>query len=173
MVLWLLRPDELEFSRLLEEALRGRAIWRKIMPGLQVGPRSESLADLLNEPGDGARLQLKSGGPILQYLGSWVHEPGAPGTEPAQTLMRLRSASLAYRWSPEEAPARQRRAFESLARTTFSAMRTCTLPHRVLCRGRPYRNARIGKQTFATVNDGSWLLRDTSAPLAELELAVR
>jgi len=90
-----------------------------------------------------------------------------------QTLRRLRSASLAYRWSPEEKPARQRSAFESLAHTTFSVMRTCTLAHCALCRGRPYRNARISKQTLERVREGSWLLRDTSAPLAELELASR
>lgn len=171
MVLWLLPPHEVEFSRLLEAEPKRRAIWRKIMPGLQVATTSESLAELLTKPGDGALLQLKSGGPILQYLGSWVHEPGAPGAEPRQTLRRLRSGSLAYRWSPEEHAARQRTAFEALVRTTFSVMRKCTLPNRVLCGGRAYRKSRIGKQTFELVRDGSWLLRDKSAPLVDLELA--
>ncbi len=160
MMLWVLNPDVVAFGTRLHAELGDRAVWRKNMPGLRVEPASHALHDLIDDGWAGARLQLASGGPIIQLLVSRVFEGKT-----------LRSGELAFRWAPAEHSRRQQQQFTSLARLTFSLMRAQTLPSRVL-RGRtPDRAARIGKVTYALAVQAKALeLRDASAPLTELKL---
>lgn len=172
MVLWLLRPDVVEFSQMLKGELEGSAEWRRIEPGLKVGPVNESLHSLIKgsvERGGGACLRLKSGGPIIQFLGSWLHEPGDPGAEAGQSAATLRSGTISVSWSTGETDALQRR-FVELTKTVYAVMRKCTLPDRVLWRGQPYRRSRIGKATLELVRNKGIVLRDTASPGSELEL---
>lgn len=171
MVLWLLRPDVVEFSRMLKQELDGSAQWRRIEPGLKVGPVNESLHSLINkqvERGGGACLQLKSGGPIIQFLGSWLHRPGDPGVEAGQSATTLRSGLLCVSWSTADTEPLQRR-FVELTKTVYAVMRKCTLPDRVLWRGLPYRRSRIGKATLEVVRTRGIVLRDSDSR-TELQL---
>lgn len=164
MVLWMRRADEVAFGQQLHAEFGSTIRWRKLMPGIQQGPESPLLADLLTMEGDGAILQRNPGEPILQYRGSRMRSSTA--TEPAE----LRSAELGFRWFPAEFSAEVRRDFEALAKSTFRLMRACTLPGRVLMAGKPYRNGRIGKAAFEFVRGENVQLRDASAPFHVLQL---
>jgi hypothetical protein len=163
MLVWLRRPDEIEFGERLHSELGSTIVWRKIMPGVERGPNSSLLGDLLTDEGNGARLQLKAGGPIIQYLGSWLR-PDASGN------LVLRSGELAFRWSPMDDAPDLRGEFETLAKVTFRVMKVCTLPGLVQLDGKPYRGGRIGRAALELVHSARVQLRDTSAPRNQLEL---
>ncbi|MDP2276288.1 MAG: hypothetical protein Q8K32_36450 [Archangium sp.] len=164
------RPDEIEFGQRLHGELGSTIVWRKIMPGFERGPNSALLGDLLSGEGDGARLQLRSGGPIIQYLGAWMIAPDSAAASPGETATVLESCELAFRWSPANEPPRLRRDFEELTKLAFRVMKECTLPGLVLFDGKPYRSSRIGKAAVETVRTQGLRLRDTSAPRNQLEL---
>lgn len=163
MLVWMRRSDEIDFGERLHGELGSAIVWRKIMPGFEKGPSGSLLGDLLTSEGNGARLQLKTGGPIIQYLGSWLR-PDANGSPV------LRSGELAYRWSPAEHSPQERKDFEALAKLTFRVMKECTLPGLVQLNGKPYRSGRIGKAALDLVRGEHVQLRDTSAPRNQLEL---
>lgn len=170
MLVWMRRADEVEFGRRLHGELGSRIVWRKIMPGVERGPNSPLLGDLLKNEGDGARLQLKSGGPLIQYLGSWMIAPDSAAASPGETATVLESGELAFRWSPGDEPPMLRKEFEACARLTFRVMKECTLPGLVLLNGKPYRSSRIGRSAIESVRLQSLRLRDASAPRNQLEL---
>lgn len=169
MLLWMRPADAAEFGERLHAELGSAARWQKIMPGLQRGPTSELLGELIAGEGDGADLQLKTGGPIIQFLGSWLVGPDSPTAIRGEGPL-LHSGELAFRWSPEEEPPKLRGEFEKLAKLVFRVMRECTLPGLVLLSGKPYRSGRIGKAALELVRSHGVELRDTSAPRNRLEV---
>jgi hypothetical protein len=169
MLLWMRPADAVEFGERLHAELGSGARWQKIMPGLQRGPTSELLGELIAGEGEGADLQLKDGGPIIQYLGGRLVAADSPIALPGDGPV-LKSGQLAFRWSPNEEPPKVRGEFEKLAKLVFRVMRECTLPGLVQLNGKPYRSGRIGKAALELVRSQGVELRDTSAPRNRLEV---
>jgi hypothetical protein len=160
----MIRADEVAFGEELADALEGRATWTALAPGLEVGVQHERLGEILPEWGGGARLRLKSGGPIVQYLQGRLCRPDwslAARPEPGTLLV---SAELAYRWFPDEQADEQREAFPKLTRTVMKTLHRHTLANHVELDGTPYRRSRIGKHAARLVSDRELTLRDASWP---------
>ena len=90
VVRWMVRADEVAFGDNLAAALGGIAEWTALAPGFEVGATHERLSEVLPEWGSGARLRLKSGGPILQYLQGPRSRPAARRRSTSEGSMRPR-----------------------------------------------------------------------------------
>jgi hypothetical protein len=163
VVLWMVRADEAAFGDDVAAALGGIAAWTALAPGFEVGATRERLSEVLPEWGGGARLRLKSGGPILQYLQGRLRRPDWSLASDAEPGTLLIASELAYRWFPEAESPEHREAFAALVKTTMAILHRHTLPNRVELDGKPYRKSRIGTfaETFVRergleVKDGAW-----------------
>jgi hypothetical protein len=169
VVLWMVRADEVTFGADLAQALGGRATWTAIAPGFEVGACSEDLGNVLPEWGGGARLRLKSGGPILQYLqGRLCHSDWSLADAPKPGAL-LVSGEIGYRWFPDAESPEHRESFPALVKTVMTVLYRHTLANRVELDGKPYRKSRIGRLTEhfvrehdLEVKDGAW---QTGRPL--------
>jgi hypothetical protein len=170
VLVWMVRADEFAFGEELDRALDGRATWTAIAPGTQKGAENARLGEILPAWGGGACLRMKTGGPIIQYLGGYlrapdnrlVHEPAHGGS--------LSSGELGYRWLPGELTVEARDDFDLLVRTTLRVLRAHTLANRVEQDGRPYRSGRIGKAATDLVRQHDLELLDRSCRTARLTL---